>query len=127
MVDADFGDHERRMRRPDSSSRNRDFWCVHLSHADDLRQMIKVFVSGVKHEIVLEHERREPDVIPRNRRTLLPQLAIDRCILMGSLIIGEQNAHPVPQQKPLQRPLVFRLTSTVKEPEAEPRPGRQMV
>ena len=44
------------------------------SDPDNLREVIEMPVSGVKGQIVLQHESRQPDIVRRNRCALLPEL-----------------------------------------------------
>lgn len=45
------------------------------SDEDDLRQVIEVLVACVQNQVVLQHERGDPHVVGRNRRSLFPKLA----------------------------------------------------
>jgi hypothetical protein len=45
------------------------------SDADDLRHVLEVAVAVVQPQAVLQHERRDPEVVRRNRRSLDPELA----------------------------------------------------
>ena len=47
------------------------------SHADELREMIEMLIPRMQDKIVLQHERRQPHVVGRNRCALFPKLAED--------------------------------------------------
>ena len=47
------------------------------SHADNLRQVIEVFVSCMQGNVVLQHKSGQPHIVCRNRRALSAELAED--------------------------------------------------
>ncbi len=83
---------------------------VQESDANELRQMIEMLVACVKREIVLKHQRSQPEIIGGNGRALFSQLSIERRIVMRRLIIGEQHAHALRHQKPTKDTFVFDLS-----------------
>ena len=86
-----------------------------LSDADDLRQLIEVLVACVQDEIVLKNQRRQPDVVCGNRRSLFPQLQKESGIVMRRLVVSEEDVHGVFQEEASQRPLVLRLPAAMDE------------
>jgi len=78
-------------------------------HADNLREPIEVLVTCMQGKVVLQYNSREPHVIRRNRCSLLPELAEDRCVMVGRLIVGEEYSHTFLQEKPPKRSFVLNL------------------
>jgi len=78
--------------------------------------MIEVPVARMQHEIVLQHKRRQPHVVGRNWCALFPELAEHGRVVVGRLVVGEENAHPVFQQEPPKYSLVLGLPAPVREP-----------
>lgn len=85
------------------------------SNADNLREVIEVLGSCVQGKVVLQHERGQPHIVRRNRRALFAKLAEDRRVVVSSLVVGEDHAHAVLQQKPPEYALVLRLPAAVRE------------
>ncbi len=77
--------------------------------------MIEVFVSRVQRKIVLQDQRRQPHIVRRNRRALLPELAEHGGVVVSRLVIGEKDADTVFQQEMSESPLVLGLPTPVHE------------
>ena len=75
-------------------------------------------VAGKKQEIVLDGERRDPDVVDRNRCPLQTKLREYTREVMRGFFVGEQHAHALGVQEDSQRLLVL----SGKRPAKEPRP-----
>ena len=74
-----------------------------------------MFVSRMQGQIVLQDERRQPHVIRGNRRTLLPELAKDGCVVVSRLIVCKEDTHAVFQEETSQDSFVFGLPTTMRE------------
>ena len=64
-------------------------------------------VAGKKQEIVLDGERRNPDVVDRNRRPLQTKLREYSREVMRGFIVGEQHPDALGVQEDSQRLLVL--------------------
>ena len=58
-----------------------------------------MFVSRVKRKIMLQDQRRQPHIVRRNWRALLPELAENGGIVVSGLVVGKENADAVFQQE----------------------------
>ena len=65
-----------------------------------------MLVSRVQGQIVLQYERRQPHVVGRNRCALFPELAKERRIVVGRLVVGEEHAHAVSANRTTGDPCV---------------------
>src|SRR5450759_723471 len=86
-----------------------------MSDADELRKVIEVLVSSVQRQIVLQHQRRQPHVVGRNRRALFAELAEQRRVMMRRLVVGKEHAHAVLHEEVPEYPLVLGLPLAVSE------------
>ena len=77
--------------------------------------MIEMFVASVQRQIVLQHQRGEPDIVRRNRCALFPELMKDGGVMVGRLIVGKQHVHTILQEKLPESSLVVRVPTTVNE------------
>ena len=78
-------------------------------------------------EVVLQHKSGQPHVVRRNRRAVFAELAEDRRVVVSRLVVGEDDAHAVLQQKPPEYALVLGLPTAVCEarpPRPPCRPSR---
>ena len=75
-----------------------------------------MFVPCVKGKVVLQHESGQPDVVRRNRRALLPELAEYRRVVVSRLVVGKEHTHAVFQEKAPQ----VRSFSACRRPCAKP-------
>ena len=57
-------------------------------------------VSRVEREIVLQNQRRQPDVVRWDGRALLAQLTVDRRVVMRRLVVGEKHTDTVLEEEP---------------------------
>ena len=85
------------------------------SDEDDLRQVIEVLVACVQNEVVVQHERGDPHVVGRNRRSLLPKLAEDRRVVVGRLVVREQYSYAVFQEESPEHALVLCLAPPMRK------------
>jgi len=85
------------------------------SNTNDLRELIEVLVSCVQRQIVLQYKRRQPHVVGGNRGALFPELAENRRVMMGRLVVGEKHAHALFQEKPPKCSLVLGLPTPVSK------------
>ena len=53
--------------------------------------MIEVLVPSMQNKIVLQDQRSQPDVVCRNGGSLLSELTEHRGVVMGRLVIGEED------------------------------------
>lgn len=83
--------------------------------SNDLWKVIEMPVSGMQGKVVLQHESREPHIVCRNRRALLPELTKDGCIVVSRLVVGEEHADAIFQKKPPKRSLVLDLPAPVRK------------
>jgi hypothetical protein len=65
-----------------------------MSHANDLRQMIEVFVTRMQDEVVLQHQARPPSISFVGIGVLLPQLPEDSGIVMCRRSSGKTTTTP---------------------------------
>ena len=72
------------------------------------RQVIEVLVPGVQHQIVLQHEGRQPHVIRGNRSTLASELQVHGGVVVGRLVVRVQDTDAVLQEETPEEPLVLR-------------------
>ena len=70
--------------------------------------MVEVRVARAKNETMLQHQRGDPHVIRRNRRALLAQLTIHRRVVVGGLLVREENRDTGSKQKTPEPALVSR-------------------
>jgi hypothetical protein len=66
-------------------------------------------------KIVLQDERRQPHVVRRNRCALFPELAKDQRVVVGRLVVREEHADALLQEKPPERSLVLGLPTPVSK------------
>ena len=92
---------------------------VVLLYARELRECVEVAVAVVEHERMLKHEGRNPDVVGRDRCTLLTQLPVHVRIMMRCLLVGIKDINPRLEKKPAQNRLVARSLATDGEPGAQ--------
>lgn len=97
------------------SHREKWYYILRTSHADNLRQVIEVLVSCVQREVVLQHKSGEPHIVRWNGRTLFAELAENGRVVVSRLVVGEHDADAVLQQKPPEYALVFGLAPAVCE------------
>lgn len=83
------------------------------SDSDQLRQVIEVLVSRVEGKVVLQYQRRQPHVVRWNRRALFAKLPEHGRVMMRRLVVSEEDADAVLQQKTPQGSLVLRRPSPV--------------
>ena len=77
--------------------------------------MIEVLVPCMQDEVVLQHKSGQPDVVRWNRRALFAELAEDRRVVVSRLVVGEDDAYAILQQKPPEYALVLSLPTAVCE------------
>lgn len=61
------------------------------SDPDDLRNVIEVTVARVEREIVLENQRRDPDIVDRYGCSLTPELPVDASVVVPGLVVGVEH------------------------------------
>ena len=66
---------------------------VEGSKADQLRNVVEMTVPREEGKIMLNDERRDPDIVGWNRRGLLAQLLEDARVVMSGLLIGVKCAN----------------------------------
>lgn len=81
--------------------------------------MIEMAVPRVQREVVLKDERSEPHVVRRNRCSLFPELPEHSCVMVSRLVIREQDAHTVLQEKPPQGSFVLGLSTAESKARAQ--------
>gem|GEM_PF-5488721 len=86
-----------------------------LSNQSELRQGVKMPVAGVKNQIVLQCQGRDPHIVRRHRSSLFPELAIQSGVVMCRLVVGEDDFHPILQQEVSERAFVLWLPTSVSE------------
>lgn len=69
-------------------------------------------------KVVLQDKRRQPDAVRWNRGALSPELAEDRCVMGGRLVVGEEHPHPLLEEESAECSLVLGLPTPVSKPEA---------
>ncbi len=55
--------------------------------------MVEVRVPRAEYQVVLEREGGDPHVLYGNRRSLPPQLQVDRGVVVSRSIVGMKNLH----------------------------------
>lgn len=70
-----------------------------------------MLVTGMQHEIVLQHEGRQPHVIGGNRSALPSELQVHGGVVVGRLIVRLQDMHAALQEETPEEPLVLRGAS----------------
>ena len=70
--------------------------------------MVEVRVARAKNETMLQHQRGDPHVIRWDRRALLAQLTIHRRVVVGGLLVREENRDTGSKQKTPEPALVSR-------------------
>jgi hypothetical protein len=78
--------------------------------------VIEVFIAGVQEQIVLEDDSGYPNIICRNRRPSFSELLENSCIMMGGLIIGENDPDSILLKKATQHTLVLSRPATMGKP-----------
>ena len=63
--------------------------------ADELRKVVKVPITSMQNEIVLENQCSKPHIVRGNRSSLFPELPVQRTIVMRRLVVREQDIHAV--------------------------------
>ncbi len=72
-------------------------------------------VAGTQDERMLQDEGRDPNIVGRDGSALLPQLTVNRAVMMRSLFVSIEHTNAGLQQKTAQDSLVARsLTSDGK-------------
>ena len=77
--------------------------------------MIEMLVARVKRQVVLQNKRSEPHVVGGDRRALFPELTKNSGVMMGGLIVGKQDKHPLFEEELPECSLVVGLSTTVNE------------
>ena len=77
------------------------------SDARKLRQVIEVRVPGIEDGAVLEHERRNPHVIRRDRGPLLSELAVHCRVVVRCLLVGKKYGDTSAKEKASEAALVL--------------------
>ena len=77
--------------------------------------MIEVLVACVKREVVLQNERGEPHIVGGDRCALFPELMKHGRVMVGGLIVGKQDKHPLLEEELTECSLVVRLSATMNE------------
>jgi hypothetical protein len=78
--------------------------------------VVEVPVAGVQHEVVLQSQRRQPHVVGRNGGALPAKLLEHRGIVVGRLVVGEDDSDTGLEQESPQCPLVVGLAAAVGKP-----------
>jgi len=86
-----------------------------LSNPRELRKSVKIPIAGVKNQIVLENQSRDPHIVYRHRRSLFPKLTIEGRVVMCRLVVSEDYLHSVFPQEVSKRALVLWLPGSVSE------------
>src|SRR5471030_3354898 len=73
----------------------------------------------VQHEAVLQHQRRDPNIVRGYRRTLEPELTKNARVVEGGLIVREKHVNAVLEQKAAQNALVLGGSAAKREPRAK--------
>src|ERR1043166_514730 len=66
-------------------------------------------VAGMQNQVMLQDERGDPDVVGWDRRSLDSKLLIKIRVVMGRLVIGEEDFDSHGEEEVPQRSLVLRL------------------
>ena len=90
--------------------------CHFCSHPDQLWEVIEVLVSCMQGKIVLQDKRRQPHVVRWNRGALFPELAEERCVMVGRLVVGEEHVHSLFEEESAECSLVLGLPTAVSKP-----------
>ena len=77
--------------------------------------MIEMAIAREEHEIVLQDERRDPEVVGRYRSALSSKLPVDGGMVMRGLIVGEQDQDPVLAEEGPQHAFIFRASPAQAE------------
>jgi len=72
-------------------------------------------ITVAKDEIVLKHQRSNPEVVDGYRRSLAPQLAEYSGVMVRSLIVRKQDGYSRFHQEAAQNAFVLRTTGPVDE------------
>jgi len=72
-----------------------------------LRQVLEVFVAGVEHEVVLDNQSGDQEVVGGNRRAVSTQLGEQMGIVVGGVVIGQEDPDSGTVQKMDQDLLVL--------------------
>lgn len=64
-------------------------------------------VAGVENQVVLQDQGGNPDIIGRDWRPLLAQLAIEPRVVVSRLVVGEQHVNTVLHEELAKGPLVL--------------------
>ena len=83
--------------------------------------MVEVAVSGAQHEVVLENQRRDPQVMDGNRLAPPAKVTEESSVVMGGLLVGEESGHAGLGQERAEDALV--LGATLSQREAGPKLG----
>lgn len=78
--------------------------------------MIEVLVACVKRQVVLQNKRGEPHIVCGDRCALFPELMKHGGVMVGGLIVGKQDKHPLFEEELTKCSLVVRLSPTMNEP-----------
>jgi len=71
-------------------------------HARELRQGVKMRVTGEQDQGMLQDEGCDPHIIGWDRSALLPQLPVNGGVVMGGLLVGIEDSDAGLQQKAAQ-------------------------
>src|SRR5262249_6217857 len=78
-----------------------------LPDARNLRQMLKVTIAREEDQLMLHHQRCDPNIVGRNGRSLPPELHKQPPVLVIGAFIGIQHLHSRSVQKPDQVALIL--------------------
>ena len=89
--------------------------CGRCSYAYYLRQVIEVFVARMKCQVVLQNQRGEPHIVGGDWCALFLELMKNGGVMVGGLLVGKQDKHPLLEEEPPECSFVVRLSATVNE------------
>ena len=72
-------------------------------------------VASVQDEVVLEDQRRDPQVVNGNRPTLTAKVAEERGVMVGRLLVCEERRHARLGEEHAQDALVLRPSPAQRE------------
>ena len=68
------------------------------SSADhQLRNLPEVTVGPAEHEVVLDGEGRDPEVVRRYRASVVAKLPVQLPVVARRLVVGQEYGHPLPR------------------------------
>src|SRR5262245_26738467 len=89
---------------------------IRRSYPRDLGQMVEMAIARAERQIVLQDERRDPEIVRGDGGTLSAKLRERRGVVVGGLLVCEQDLDVVLHQKAPEKSLVLSLSYPCGEP-----------